>query len=63
MRPPSLDDKDALAAVGPAAGWFCRKSPGNAVSVFSTMSLIAAADGSPVAARLHAQLLQPTRPP
>lgn len=41
MRPPSLEKKGALEAAGPPS-WFCRKSPGNAVSVLSTMSLIAA---------------------
>lgn len=42
-RPPSREEKDALAAAGPPTDWFCRKSPGSAVSVFSTMSLIATA--------------------
>lgn len=41
MRPPSLEKKGALEAAGPPS-WFCRKSPGSAVSVLSTMSLIAA---------------------
>lgn len=55
-RPPSREEKDALAAAGPPAPWFCRKSPGSAVSVFSTMSLIAAAR-TPVAAPVHARPL------
>lgn len=59
MRPPSREEKGALAAAGPAAPGVCRKSPGSAVSVFSTMSLIAAA-----AARLHARPSPPpARPP
>lgn len=41
MRPPSLEKKGALEAAGPPS-WFCKKSPGSAVSVLSTMSLIAA---------------------
>ena len=60
-RPPSREEKDALAAVGPPTDWFCRKSPGSAVSVFSTMSLIAAAR-DPVAARPHARPLTRRRP-
>lgn len=62
-RLPSLEEKDALAAAGPPPGWFCRKSPGSAVNVLSTMSLIAAAARDPVAARLHAQPPLPARPP
>lgn len=57
-RPPSREEKDALAAAGPLADWFCKKSPGSAVSVFSTMSLIAAAaTRAPLTARPHAQAL------
>lgn len=60
-RPPSREEKDALAAVGPPTDWFCRNSPGSAVSVFSTMSLIAAAR-DPVAARPHARPLTAAGP-
>ena len=60
-RPPSREEKDALAAVGPPTDWFCRNSPGSAVSVFSTMSLIAAAR-DPVATRPHARPLTRRRP-
>lgn len=60
MRPPSREEKGALAAAGPPAPGVCRKSPGSAVSVFSTMSLIAAAARAPAAARLHAR---PSAPP
>lgn len=56
MRPPSREEKEALAAAGPPAPGLCRNSPGSAVSVFSMMSLIAAAAArTPAAARLHAR--------
>lgn len=64
-RPPSREEKDALTPAGPPTDWFCKKSPGSAVSVFSTMSLIAAAAATardPVAARLHARPLPSRRP-
>lgn len=63
-RPPSREEKDVLTPAGPPTDWFCKKSPGRAVSVFSTMSLIAAAATARdlVAARLHAQPLPSHRP-
>lgn len=65
-RPPSREEKDVLTPAGPPTDWFCKKSPGSAVSVFSTMSLIAAAAAATardlVAARLHARPLPSRRP-
>lgn len=64
-RLPSREEKDALTPADPPTDWFCKKSPGSAVSVFSTMSLIAAAAATSrdlVAARLHARPLPSLRP-
>lgn len=66
-RPPSREEKAALAAAGPPAEWFCRKSPGSAVSVFSTMSLIAVAAAAAAARPAvftgpHARALLRSRP-
>lgn len=56
MRPPSLEKKGALEAAGPPS-WFCRKSPGRAVSVLSTMSLIAASRHGYFALSLRASVV------